>query len=197
MPVLDSSGLVYLQAEVRGPEPEAELGGQDLLGLIHSARQGQHQSRLVHQLVLVVLVLQSPLQSLNCGEDERVKCFHLHLKHHLLFCGGDLIGIIVAVHSLRPFLSHAEQTLTWILFISLTSTQQHNFKRIDAFRTSRLSRLQPSADFPLRSVIVSLHQTIIGDAHARAAAHPALLPSLGWRSTCVLSCTMMALCTPV
>lgn len=54
-----------LDDEVWGPEPETELGGQDLLGLLDSARQRQHQGGLVYQLVLVVVVLQRPLKRLH------------------------------------------------------------------------------------------------------------------------------------
>lgn len=56
----------YLNDEVRGAEAEAELSCQNLLCLTDPARQGQHQSSLVHKLVLVVLVLKDPLQVLHC-----------------------------------------------------------------------------------------------------------------------------------
>lgn len=58
--------LSHLNDEVRGAEAEAELSCQNLLCLTDPARQGQHQSSLVHKLVLVVLVLKDPLQVLHC-----------------------------------------------------------------------------------------------------------------------------------
>lgn len=78
------SVLLYLNDEVRGPEPEAVLGGQDLLRLSDSARQGQHQGRLVHQLLPVAAVPQGPLQHLDCRRNVQecnscnVICVSLH-----------------------------------------------------------------------------------------------------------------------
>lgn len=60
--------LAYLHDEVWGPESETELSGQDLLCFFDPARQCQHQGGLVYQLVLVVFVLQGPLQNLYCRQ---------------------------------------------------------------------------------------------------------------------------------
>lgn len=60
---------VDLDDEVRGPEAETELSGHDLLRLFDSARQREHQGGLVDQLLLVVFVLQGPLQSLRCRQE--------------------------------------------------------------------------------------------------------------------------------
>lgn len=56
----------YFDGKVRCTEPEGGLVGQYLLGLTDSSGQGQHQSGLVHQLVLVLLVRQDPLNGLLC-----------------------------------------------------------------------------------------------------------------------------------
>lgn len=56
----------YFDGKIRCTEPEGGLVGQYLLGLTDSSRQGQHQSGLVHQLVLVLLVRQDPLNGLFC-----------------------------------------------------------------------------------------------------------------------------------
>lgn len=58
----------YRDVEVGGAEPEGGLVGQHLLGLTDSSGQGQHQSSLIHQLVLVLLVWQHPLDGLFCVE---------------------------------------------------------------------------------------------------------------------------------
>lgn len=51
---------------------EVELSGQNLLGLRDPSRQGQHQGRLVHKLVLIVSVLKSPLKGLGCTKIKKI-----------------------------------------------------------------------------------------------------------------------------
>lgn len=63
---------VHLDGEVGGAEPEGGLVGEHLLGLVDPPREGEHECGLVHQLVLVLLVGQHPLDGLLCvGEGGR------------------------------------------------------------------------------------------------------------------------------
>lgn len=63
-----SKSKTYRDVEVRCTEPKGGLVGYHLLGLTDSSRQGQHQSGLIHQLVLVLLVGQHPVKGLFCVE---------------------------------------------------------------------------------------------------------------------------------
>lgn len=64
--MLTESCDVYLDGEVGGAEPEGGLVGEHLLGLVDPPREGEHERGLVHQLVLVLLVRQHPLDGLLC-----------------------------------------------------------------------------------------------------------------------------------
>lgn len=55
----------YSDGNVRGAQTEVELSGQNLLGFTNSSRQGEHQGRMVHQLILIHVVRKCPLQRLD------------------------------------------------------------------------------------------------------------------------------------
>lgn len=61
---------VYLYVDVRCAEAEAGLRSQHLLGLSDPTRHSQHQCCLIHQLVLVLLVGQDPVDCLHCVRRE-------------------------------------------------------------------------------------------------------------------------------
>ncbi len=58
-----SVSLTYCEDEVWCAQSEVELCGQNLFGLIDPSGDHEHQSALVHQLVHVLLILQSPRNS--------------------------------------------------------------------------------------------------------------------------------------
>lgn len=88
IPKKEKKSKTYFDGKIRCTEPEGGLVGQYLLGLTDSSGQGQHQSGLVHQLVLVLLVRQDPLNGLFCLKRIRAQ-YQAYLSaglSFLLFC---------------------------------------------------------------------------------------------------------------
>ena len=66
---LNSKFQSYRDAKVRCTEPERCLAGKHLVSFSDFSRQGQHKCCLIHQLVLVLLEGQHPLNGLFYGEE--------------------------------------------------------------------------------------------------------------------------------
>lgn len=69
--LLKNHSRTYGDDDVGRAQAEVKLGHQNLVGFADSPRKGEHQGRLVHQLVLIQVIWKSPFQCLDCRRSKR------------------------------------------------------------------------------------------------------------------------------